>query len=343
LRCWCRWRRGQLVASASSAAPSAGAPPSSPPTKETPPASIPVPEVARQAEEVTKTLRDLDALLAPGPAIEGIERRLPDMSARIAAQTEVTTRQLDERPSGPTLDALTALWQTTRVELIGYLDLLTRKATDLEGALQRLTSLRETWSRTRADARTSRAPAPVIERIDSILTAIDASVVRLQRQRAATLVLQDRLAQEMGSCEGVLARIGALRQVLARRLLVRDRSPVWHARRFRRDLADAPDRSVPSWSPTSPRYARALHDQRPRLVLQIVLSSAGADDGWRAATSSRMVGAEAMSRDAFECSIVPLPPPRSSPSSPRAGSTRRPRRDRPWPWGRCWRCCSPYG
>ena len=27
-----------------------------------------------------KTLRDLDALLAPGPAIEGIERRLPSIS-----------------------------------------------------------------------------------------------------------------------------------------------------------------------------------------------------------------------------------------------------------------------
>jgi len=259
------------VASASSAAPSAGAPPSSPPTKETPPASIPVPEVARQAEEVTKTIRDLDALLAPGPAIEGIERRLPDMSARIAAQTEVTTRQLDERPSGPTLDALTALWQTTRGELIGYLDLLTRKATDLEGALQRLTSLRETWSRTRADARTSRAPAPVIERIDSVLAAIDASVARLQRQRAATLVLQDRLAQEMGSCEGVLARIGTLRQGLARRLLARDRPPVWHVEAFRRDLADAPDRLRAVVVADIAQVRKGIHDQRPRLILQIVL------------------------------------------------------------------------
>src|SRR5262249_36945603 len=87
------------------------------PAKTPAPASIPVPEVARQAEEVARTLRDLDALLAPSPAIETIEKRLPDIKARIAAQAEVTTRQLEERPSGPTLDALTALWRTTRVEL----------------------------------------------------------------------------------------------------------------------------------------------------------------------------------------------------------------------------------
>src|SRR5262249_41892189 len=146
---------------------------STPPTKDMPaPASIPIPEVARQAEEVTKTLRDIDALIAPGPAIDAIERRLPDMSARIAAQTDVTKRQLDERPSGATLDTLTALWQTTRAELAVSLDLLTRKATDLEGAMARLTALRETWNRTRADARTSRAPAPVIERIDSVVASI---------------------------------------------------------------------------------------------------------------------------------------------------------------------------
>src|SRR5262245_19877584 len=66
------------------------------PAKDTPaPASIPVPEVARQAEEVAKTLRDMDGLMSPGSAIENIERRLPDISARIAAQTEVTKRQLD--------------------------------------------------------------------------------------------------------------------------------------------------------------------------------------------------------------------------------------------------------
>ena len=261
------------AAFASSQAPSAGVQPkSSPPAKGTPaPASIPVPEVARQAEEVAKTLRDFDALLAPGPVIEGIERRLPDISARIAAQTEVTTRQLDVGPSGPTLDALTALWQTTRVELAGNLDVLTRKATDLEAAMERLAALREMWVRTRADARTSRAPAPVIERIDGVVTAIDASATRLQKQRAVTLVLQDRLAQEMASCEGVLGRIGDLRQGFAARLFVRERTPVWRVEPLSRDIAELPDRVRTAVSADIAQARQGLLAQRWRIAGQIAL------------------------------------------------------------------------
>ena len=203
----------------------------------------------------------------------------------------MTTRQLDERPSGPTLDALTALWQTTRVDLAGNLDLLTRKATDLEGALQRLSTLRETWSQTLADARASRAPAPVIERIDATIAAIDQSVARLQKQRAATLVLQDRLAQQMGSGEAVLVRIGDLRQGLAGRLFVRDRPPVWHIEPLRRDLAELPDRVRDTLTADVAQIRQGVSDQRWRLAGQIVLlAAAGADHDRCPATRARMGG-----------------------------------------------------
>src|SRR5262249_34374938 len=237
------------------------------PAKDTPaPASIPVPEVARQAEEVAKTLRDMDGLMSPGSAIESIERRLPDISARIAAQTEVTKRQLDERPSGATLDALTALWQTTRAELAASLDVLTRKATDLEGAMARLTALRETWIRTRADARASRAPAPVLERIDSVVAFIDAAVTRLQKQRGVTLVLQDRLAQEVASSEAVLVRIADLRQGLARRLFVSERPPIWQIESLRGDLGELPDRVRSAVAADIAQVSQGVRNQRSQVA-----------------------------------------------------------------------------
>src|SRR5262245_39176986 len=260
------------VAAPPSKAPSAGAPSEpTPPPKPPAPASIPVPEVARQAEEVAKTLRDIDALMAPGTAIESVERRMPDISARIEAQTKVTQRQLDEQPSGATLDALTALWQTTRVEMAGYLDLLTRKATDLEGAMKSLTSLRETWNQTRVDARASRAPAPVLERIDSVLGAIDATVGRLQRQRGITLVLQDRLAQEVASAEGVLVRIADLRQGLGRRLLVSERPPIWQIEWLRDEFAELPDRMGEVVADHVAQVRQGVQNQRWRIAGQIVL------------------------------------------------------------------------
>ena len=51
-----------------------------------PPASIPAPEIAKRAEEVTGLLPDLEALAAPGPAIEAIQARLPEVSARLGAE-----------------------------------------------------------------------------------------------------------------------------------------------------------------------------------------------------------------------------------------------------------------
>src|SRR5262245_10017755 len=260
------------------AAPPSEAPSAAPtpkpaaPAKDAPvAASIPVPEVARQAEEVAKTLRDIDALQAPGTAIENIERRLPDIGARIAAQAEVTNRQVEERPSGATLDTLTALWQTTRAELAGYLDLLTKKATDVEGAMARLTALRETWNRTRADARMSRAPTPVIERVDAVVTSIDAAVAHLQKQRGATLVLQDRLAQEVARSEAVLVRIADLRQGLARRLFVSERPPIWQIESLRSDLAELPDRVRSAVAADIAQVSQGVRTQRSRVAGQLAL------------------------------------------------------------------------
>jgi potassium efflux system protein len=247
--------------------------PKGPPAPEKPPAPapIPVPEVARQAEDVAKVLRDLDPLLIPGPAIETIEKRLPDINARIAAQTEVTTRQLDGQPSGPTLDALTALWQSTRVELTGYVDLLTRKATDLERAMERLVTMRETWVRTRTEARASRAPAPVIERIDGVVTALDAASARLQKQRTATLVLQDRVVHEVTRSENVLADIATARQGLGGRMLVRDGLPLWEIEPLARGLAEVPGRVRAAVDTDIAQLRQSAREQWWRIPIQAAL------------------------------------------------------------------------
>jgi hypothetical protein len=147
----------------------------------------------------------------PGPAIERIHERLPEIAAKLAEQAEATGRLLDGQPAAPTLDGLTAQWQTTRTELAGYVTALAGRATAIEKALERLTDLRKTWTQARADARPSRAPMEVIERIDGVVAGVGASHTRLQAQRAATLLLQVRAAQEVARCEAVLARVATLR------------------------------------------------------------------------------------------------------------------------------------
>jgi small-conductance mechanosensitive channel len=164
-----------------------------------------------------------------------------------------------------------AQWQTARGELVGYVNVLAERATVLEEILERLTTLRETWTRTRTEARTSRAPAPVIERIDSVLAAVAVSSTRVQAQRAATLVLQDRVAQEVARCEGMLGRIATVRQSATGRLLDRDSVPLWHAEQRTRALTELPDRVRSAVTAHVTQLRQFAEDQRRRIVLQVAL------------------------------------------------------------------------
>ncbi|HSF02783.1 MAG TPA: hypothetical protein VLA62_07230, partial [Solirubrobacterales bacterium] len=226
--------------------PSRGVVPTAPapaPTPEPPPApSIPAPDVARRAEEAAKLLRDFDALLVPGPGIVAIQKRLPDIGTRLTAQVEETSRQLVEPASGVGLDGLTGQWQTLRAELATYVNVLAERATTFERALERLAGLRETWTKARADARASRAPAQVVDRIDGILSAIAQTRTRLQEERAATLVLQDRVAQYVARCDDMLARLGTARDEVAGQLLARDGVPLWRTEQLSGAVTELPAR-----------------------------------------------------------------------------------------------------
>ena len=235
------------------------------------PASIPVPEVARRAEEVTRLLREVDALLAPSPVIASIEARWPKITARIASDLEVTNGRLENHASAPLVDTLTAQWQETRAEMGTYVNILAERATALEVEISRLTTLEETWTRARGDARTSRAPGQVVERINSVLAAVAVSRVRLQEARAATLVSQDRFAQEVARCEGILERIAKVRQDPTARLLDRDGVPLWQAEEFAvalRDMTELIGRAVATEAAEIRHFAR---DQRRGIAFHVAL------------------------------------------------------------------------
>ncbi len=206
---------------AAAAAPSAAAPAPPAEQKKIPPVSgpeqaaqapqapkaIPVPEIVKRADEVAKRLRETEELTAPRPAIDAIQARLPEVSARLGPELESTIETLNAAPPGTIVERLQQSWQSRRRELIEYVEVLTKRATQLEAALDQLARLRANWTLTRSDAQASRAPAAVVERVDAVVADIEAMRARLQAQRAATLVLQDRVADEEARCEDALARI----------------------------------------------------------------------------------------------------------------------------------------
>jgi potassium efflux system protein len=256
------------TSSASTAAPkSVAAPLAKTPALE----SIPVPEIARRAEEVAKQLRDIDRLVVPDYLTESIEKRLPDIASRIAKEREDTDHQLEGGASGAALDGLTAQWQATRAEISGYVKGLADRATVLEGAMTRLTTVHEIWIRTRADAWASRAPAQVIERIDGVLSAVAAARTRVQEQRAATLVSQDRFAQEVARSEDALERITKLRQEIAGRVLEQDSVPLWYPQDLAAAAAELPDSVRNAITADVVLLRQFVQNQRWKIPLQVAL------------------------------------------------------------------------
>src|SRR5947209_2702284 len=242
------WLPAGLPAAWGQAPPGSTAPSKAPPaptaTEKPAPQSIPVPEVARRADDIGKELRDLETLAVPSPAIGAIEKRLPEITAQIVGQTETSSRLLDDaQPVAATLDGIATQWQATRAELAGYVTVLAERATAIEEALKNLTANRERWTRARADAVASRAPAQVIERIDGVLTAVAAARARLQTQRGAILILQDRVAQEVGRCEDMLGRVASLRRGIAGRLFTQDSVPLWDTRQRASAFLELPGRT----------------------------------------------------------------------------------------------------
>jgi hypothetical protein len=151
------------------------------------PVSIPAPEIAKRAEEVAKLLRDFDALTASSPAFDEIQGRLPEVSARLAPESESTIETLKYEPTSPVVERMTLSWQTSRLELAGWVEVLTKRATQFQEALDRLAGVRATWTETRKAAQASSAPAEIVQRVEAVLADVEAMRAQLQAQRDATL------------------------------------------------------------------------------------------------------------------------------------------------------------
>src|SRR2546422_3961344 len=195
-----------------------------------PPASIPSAEVSARANEVVNYLRTLERDLEPSRPVVGIDRALPDISARLDDRTARTRETFDSGPGLATLDALVDAWQSSRVALVAWIDTLTTRAVWLEQQRQRLAELRETWARTRADIVKQRAPAQMVARVDEVLASVAAAQKRVAVQNTAILGLQDQVAKELARCDDALNLIDRARRRAAGALFVLDSPPIWKMR-----------------------------------------------------------------------------------------------------------------
>src|SRR5215475_13991270 len=163
---------------------------------------IPVAEVATQATEVSKLLRTLSAQVVPSPAIDTIDRVLPEASGTIDLELAATSTMLQGQPTLELLQTQQQLWQRRQQQMAGSLHVLTERATRLQEVGHRLTDLHATWSVTRTAAQQAQAPEPVLQQIDATLAAIAAAQAPLEAQRVVVVLeFHSRIAHEVARCE----------------------------------------------------------------------------------------------------------------------------------------------
>ena len=209
----------------------AQAPAASPPPQAAPPSSdaIPVAEIAAQAATTTAFLRDLTSRLAPSAEIERIQRALPEASKLIELESEGTAHMLRGQPSLAAIASQQELWEARQLQTDRWLSTLTRRTSDLQAEMGRLTELQARWGRAQASAQASQAPGPVLQQVADLLAGIAAAQAELQAQLTAALDLQSHVAQEVARCSAVLAQIAHVQGQAMGGILVQDSPPIWSA------------------------------------------------------------------------------------------------------------------
>ena len=226
-----------------------------PPTSE----AIAVEEVARRAAEVPNLLRVLTESLRPSAQIEAIGERLAEVRQEIDRDLAAAAIILQGQPTLDVLQAQQQLWQRRQLQTAGWLNTLTQRATLLQDALNQVAAMQRTWDRTREAARTTGAPAPILEQIDVALAEIRAAETPLAAQRTAILDLQAAVAHEVARSGTTLAQFSQAQERAIGGVFVRDSTPLWSAEAWARARTAVPARArevaAGRWTDVS-RYVR---------------------------------------------------------------------------------------
>ncbi len=205
------------------ASPSASATATPSPT----PTPVPLADVVG-AEEITSTsLREIQANLAADQTGEKIARDLAHVTEEISALQAESTRVLAPGVPLDTVRDLERRWRKLADELAERTRDLTVSATLLDKELARAPDWTSTWSQTLAQAQASEAPPELIQRIKTLLAAIETTAEALRKKQASLLALQSRVAEQAQRATGALRAVKAAQDAAVERLLEQDSAPIW--------------------------------------------------------------------------------------------------------------------
>ena len=259
------------------------------------PKAIPVAEVAGRADDVSTYLRSLDQQLPPSSQISKIEQELGPLGDKLTERAEQTHRTIVAAPGLGTLDSLADSWQSGRLGLVSWMATVTDRANWLEQQRAQLAKLSATWAKTRAELRAAKVPPELTQRTLDTVTAIAGAQTKVEAQRGATLVLQDRIARELTRADAVLAEIGQARRLAADSLLRRESPPLWRLRP--RPIGEIPPAVAASLAERVVELRTFVSDRSDRIAFHaVVVLVAVAFILWARRRARRLTAAEGVAR-----------------------------------------------
>jgi potassium efflux system protein len=191
------------------------------------PAAIPLADIAAKAAEASTLISNLITSAGRVGQVEIISNSLPALGQKLDERDRETKETLKNEPTLEALQTLQQRWQRDHVETNLRLHTLTQHARTLQDDLAQLGALQQTWSRTRASAEASNAPVPILQQIDSTLSAISQAQAKFETERRAILNLQSRVAEHLSKCTAALAQIAQAQQTAVAGILTPDAPPIW--------------------------------------------------------------------------------------------------------------------
>jgi small-conductance mechanosensitive channel len=195
----------------------------------TAPVTIPLAEVATQAEAVTTRLRDVQATLNSDRIAENVSADLPALTREIDSRLPETRKITAQRPALEMLSKLESEWRRAHGNLSAWSHALGGRIARLEQELAQLDELSQTWQRTLQAAEEGHAPPEVLRRIESIIGAIGNARAEVDGRRGQALTVQNRVALQDARVNEALTVIQHGREDVFDRLFVKDSPTIWSA------------------------------------------------------------------------------------------------------------------
>jgi potassium-dependent mechanosensitive channel len=201
-----------------------------PPSPQPAPAvSIPLGEVAAQAEAVSSRVRDIQTTLSADHITETVTADLPALTREIDARIRETRKITAQRPSLEMLSRMDGEWRRLRGNLSDWSRALAGRAARLDHELAQLDESSETWQRTLSAAVDAHAPPEIAARIQSAIGAIGNARAAVAARRAESLTVQNRVGLQDARVGEALVAIRQAREDVLDRLFVKDSPALWSA------------------------------------------------------------------------------------------------------------------